>query len=77
MYTGLIEERPNYLAAALGVVVPTGEEKLVWWHLHVEQLPRWFAAVKQVLLVQPSTVERAFSLLSTQYPSVISKIVRL
>ena len=63
----LITELPNYLAAAHGVVVATEEEKVVWWSLHAEKLPRWSAAVKQVLLVQPSssTAERAFSLFSS------------
>ena len=63
----LITELPNYLAAAHGVVVATEEEKVVWWSFHAVELPRWSAAVKQVLLVQPSssTTKRAFSLLSS------------
>ena len=27
----------------------TEEEKVVWWSLHAEELPRWTAAIKQVL----------------------------
>ena len=45
----LITELPNYLAAAHGVVVATEEEKVVWWSLHAEELPRWSAVTKQVL----------------------------
>ena len=63
---GLIAELPDYVAAAQDVVVTTKEEKVKWWCQDVERLPHWSAAVKQVLLVQPSSsaAERAFSLLS-------------
>ena len=66
---GLIAELPDYVAAARDVVVTTEEEKVKWWCQHVERLPRWSAAVKQVLLVQPSSAaaERAFSLLSAAF----------
>ena len=48
-------------------LLPLKEEEVVWWSLHAEELPRWSAAIKQVLLVQPSssTAETAFSLLSS------------
>lgn len=50
-------------------MVTTEEEKVKWWCQHVERLPPWSAAVKQVLLVQPSSAaaERAFSLLSVAF----------
>ena len=66
---GLIAELPDYVAAARDVVVTTEEQKVKWWCQHVERLPRWSAAVKQVLLVQPSSaaVERAFSILSAAF----------
>ena len=55
----------------MGVVVTTNheEEKVKWWCQHVERLPCWSAAEKQVLLVQPSSVaaERVFSLLSVAF----------
>ena len=52
---GLKAELPAYLAAAEDVVIPTEEKKVEWWCGHEEQLPRWASAVKQVLLVQPSS----------------------
>ena len=66
---GLIAELPDYVAAAQDVVVTTEEEKVKWWCQHVERLPRWSAAVKQVLLVQPSSAaaERAFSQFSAAF----------
>ena len=66
---GLIAELPDYVAAAQDVVVTTEEEKVRRWCQHVERLSRWSAAVKQVLLVQPSSAaaERAFSLLAAAF----------
>ena len=66
---GLIAELPDYVAAAQDVVVTTEEEKVKWWCQHVERLPCWSVAVKQVLLVQPfsAAAERAFSLLSAAF----------
>ena len=57
---------PAYMAAAEDVVIPTEEKKVEWW---CEQLPRWASAVKQVLLVQPSspTAERVFSILRASF----------
>ena len=74
---GLKAELPAYLAAAEDVVIPTEEKKVEWWCGHEEQLPRWASAVKQVLLVQPSsaTADRVF-----QYwrrPSTSNRIVLL
>ena len=50
-------------------MVTTEEEKVKWWCQHVERLPRLSAAVKQVLLVQPSSAAagRGFSLLSAAF----------
>ena len=66
---GLIAELPDYVSASQDVVVTTEEEKVKWWYQHVERLPRWSAAVKQALLVHPSSAaaERAFSLLSAAF----------
>ena len=62
---GLKAELPAYLASAEDVVIPIEEKKVELWCEHEEQLPRWASAVKQVLLVQPSsaTAERVFSIL--------------
>ena len=66
---GLKAELPAYLAAAEDVVIPTEEKKVEWWCGHEEQLPRWASAVKQVLLVQPSsaTAERVLSILKASF----------
>ena len=59
---GLKAELPAYLASAKDVVIPIEEKKVELWCEHEEQLPRWASAVKQVLLVQPSsaTADRVF-----------------
>ena len=59
---------PAYMAAAEDVI-PTEEKKVEWWCGHKEQLPCWASAVKQVLLVQPSspTPERVFSILRASF----------
>jgi len=66
---GLKAELSAYLAAAEDVVIPTEEKEVEWWCGHEEQLPRWASAVKQVLLVQPSsaTAERVFSILKASF----------
>ena len=66
---GLKAELPAYLAATEDVVIPTEEKKVEWWCGHEEQLPRWASAVKQVILVQPSSAmsERAFLILEASF----------
>ena len=66
---GLKAELPAYLAATEDVVIPTEEKKVDWWCGHEEQHLRWASAVKQVLLVQPSstTAERVFSILKASF----------
>lgn len=66
---GLKAELPANLAAAEDVVIPTEEKKVEWWCGHEEQLPRWASAVKQVILVQPSsaTSERVFLILKASF----------
>ena len=66
---GLKAELPAYLASAEDVVIPIEEKKVELWCEHEEQLPRWASAVKQVLLVQPSsaTAERVFSILKASF----------
>ena len=58
-------ELPVYLAAAEDVNVLNEEQKVEWWHRQEERLRRWATAVKQVLLIQPSSAaaERVFSIL--------------
>ena len=57
------------LPAAEDVLIQNEEKKVEWWCGHEEQLPRWASAVKQVLLVQPSsaTAERVFSILKASF----------
>ena len=66
---GLKAELPANLAATEDVVIPTEEKKVEWWCGHEEQLPRWASAVKQVILVQPSsaTSERVFLTLKASF----------
>lgn len=66
---GLKDELPIYMAAAEDVAISTEEKKVEWWYDHKEQLPYWATAVKQVLLVQPSSAaaERVFSLLKSSF----------
>ena len=68
-------ELPLYLSAAEDVNVLNEEQKVEWWHRREEQLPRWATAVKQVLLIQPSSVaaERKFHIRKPH--SMRSKIV--
>lgn len=54
---GLKAELPVYLAAAEDVNVLSEEQKVEWWHRQEERLPRWATAVKQVLLIQPSSAD--------------------
>ena len=51
----LVEELPNYLAIADGAAIETEEGKVQWWATHATALPNWSAAVKKILLVQPSS----------------------
>ncbi|PFX14310.1 DNA-directed primase/polymerase protein [Stylophora pistillata] len=66
---GLKAELPVYLAAAEDVNVLSEEQKVEWWHRQEERLPRWATAVKQVLLIQPSSAaaERVFSILKASF----------
>ena len=66
---GLKAELPVYLAAAEDVNVLNEEQKVEWWHRQEERLPRWATAVKQVLLIQPSSAaaERVFSILKASF----------
>ena len=60
----LVEELPNYLSIADGAAIETEEGKVQRWATHATALPNWSAAVKKILLVQPSSAsaERVFSL---------------
>ena len=61
------------MAAAEDVVIPTEEKKVEWWCGYKEQLPHWASAVKQVLLVQPSsaTAKRVFSILRASFNALV------
>ena len=61
---GLKAKLPDYSAAAEDVNVLNEEQKVEWWHRQEERLPRWATAVKQDLLIQPSSAaaERVFHL---------------
>ena len=67
--SSLKQELPSYLAKATDLdkyVTP-----LNWWKDHSNDLPCWSAAVKKVLLIQPSlaAAERVFSLLQNSFGS--------
>ena len=62
---GLTAELPRYLAVADGADLQTEEEKLEWWSRNEGNLPNWSSVVKKVLLVQPSSAERVFSIMHT------------
>lgn len=61
----LVGELPLYLAIVDGAQLETEDEKVRWWSDHSNGLPKWSAAAKKILLVQPSSAsaERVFSLL--------------
>ena len=65
----LVEELLNYLAIADGAAIETEEDKVQWWATHAAALPNWSAAVKKILLVQPSSAsaEQVFSLLQNAF----------
>ncbi len=67
----LAHELPLYIAAADGVNVACEEDKVTWWAAHRDTLPHWYALVKKLLLIQPSSAaaERVFSLLSNAFTS--------
>ena len=64
---GLKAELPTYLAKAADV--DPSFCPLEWWKINAPELPCWSAAVRKVLLVQPSSAapERVFSLLKVNF----------
>ncbi len=63
-------ELPTYLAAVTGIDSDADDcAPLAWWKQHASNLPNWANAVKQVVLVQPSSAaaERAFSILNDSF----------
>ena len=54
-----VQELPTYLAVADGAVIDTEEGKVQWWSRQEMALPYWSAAVKKILLVQPSSASVA------------------
>lgn len=66
---GLVHELPRYLAIADGAVVESEEGKVRWWSAQERALPNWSAAVKKILLIQPSSAsaERVFSILQNTF----------
>ena len=65
--TNLKNELPLYLAAVEDLCQSVDPTK--WWEMHLEQLPHWANAYKNVILVQPSSAaaERVFSLLTNSF----------
>lgn len=63
----LKEELPTYLARADGV--DENCDPIEWWKLNSDNLPKWSASAKKILLLQPSsaTAERVFSLLKNSF----------
>ncbi len=60
-------ELPDYLAKATDV---SGDmAPLEWWDRQVQELPHWSAAVRKIILVQPSSAaaERVFSVLKASF----------
>ena len=60
-------ELPDYLVKAANVSVDMA--LLEWWDRQIDSLPHWSAAVKKIILVQPSSAaaERVFSLLKASF----------
>ena len=60
-------ELSSYLAAASSATAST--DTLEWWECHEEVLPHWAAAVRAVVLIQPSSAaaERVFSILNSSF----------
>lgn len=58
-------ELPMYIAAAEDVSNTT--DVLEWWKRNKSNLPHWAEACKCALLIQPSAVERVFSLLNNSF----------
>ena len=64
---GLVES--CHITATQDVAIESEERKVERWKVHEERLPNWSSAVKEVLLVQPSsaTAERVLSPLSASF----------
>jgi len=60
-------ELPDYLAKAQDVSINMAP--LEWWNRQTENLPHWLAAVRKIVLIQPSSAaaERVFSILNTSF----------
>ena len=67
LLTGMKSELANYLTSASDVGPDI--DPLSWWKRHCADLPNWASALRQVLLIQPSSaeVERVFSLLACSF----------
>ena len=63
------ERLPNYLAAALDVIIPCEEDKVKWWWQQSDNLPHWSSAVMKVLLVHPlsAAADQVFSILNSSF----------
>ena len=63
----LKEELPLYLAKAADI--SPQYDPLQWWRMNSTELPSWSAALRKVLLIQPSSAaaERVFSLLNANF----------
>ena len=60
-------ELATYLASASDVAPDIDPPS--WWRQHSADLPNWASAIRQVLLIQPSSAEaeRVFSLLTCSF----------
>ena len=64
--SGPKEELPAYIAKCIDV---GSVSDIDWWRMNSEDLPKWSACVKQIVLIQPSSAaaERVFSLLTSSF----------
>ena len=67
LLTGMKSELATYLTSASDVGPDI--DPLSWWKRHCADLPNWASALRQVLLIQPSSAEaeRVFSLLACSF----------
>ena len=65
--SNLKTELPDYLVKAADASAEMAP--LDWWERHVHNLPHWSAAVRKIVLVQPSSAaaERVFSILKASF----------
>ena len=67
LLAGLKEELPMYVGKCADI--DPQFSVVDWWKCNCSHLPKWSAAARQILLVQPSSAaaERVFSLLTASF----------